>query len=54
VVRFILDSEDEGKESPAKSAMKDRLARLESFIDLAQTVAAELRARLGSDDAQEA
>jgi hypothetical protein len=52
VVRFILDNEDEEKQSPAESALKDRLSRLESFIDLAQTVATELRAQLDAATGQ--
>jgi hypothetical protein len=53
VVRFILDNEDDGKMSPSESALKDRLTRLESFVDLAQTVAAEFRTQLDVDRAPE-
>jgi hypothetical protein len=53
VVRFILDNEDDGKMSAGESVLKDTLTRLESFVDLAQAVAAALRAQLDSDDLQE-
>jgi hypothetical protein len=53
VVRFILENEDAESVSKGDTSLRDRLSRLENFANLAQSVAAELRAQLGSDDAQE-
>lgn len=49
VVRFILENDDAESASDGKSVLKDKLARLESFISLATTVAAELRAQQTDD-----
>ena len=53
VVRFILENEDDTSISKGDASLRDRIARLESFATLTHSVAAELRAQLGSDDAQE-
>ena len=53
VVTFILENDDAGRMSRSEASLKDRISRLERFAGLAQTVAAELRAQLDSDDSQE-
>ena len=52
VVKFILDTDDETRESASESALRDRLVRLESFVGLAKVVIGEIRAQLRADDGQ--
>jgi hypothetical protein len=50
VVRFILEKDEAEHVSSENTSLKDRVSRLESFATLANSVAAELKARLDSND----
>jgi hypothetical protein len=49
VVRFILDDDEANSTETGEASLRDKVSRLESFASLANSVAAELRARLGSE-----
>ncbi len=38
VVKFILDEDDAGRIGPGEASLRDRIARLESFANLAHSV----------------
>ena len=49
VVRFILDDDDASSTETGEASLRDKVSRLESFANLANSVATELRARLSSE-----
>lgn len=49
VVRFLLDRKDADSMAPGEASVRDRISRLETFANLAHTVATELRTQLSSD-----
>jgi hypothetical protein len=49
VIRFILDDDDASSTETGEASLRDKVSRLESFANLANSVATELRARLSSE-----
>lgn len=54
IVKFILGDDEAGEVSEDKqnAALRDKLSRLESFADLAASLAKDLRAQLSSDNTE--
>ncbi|WP_200384857.1 AVAST type 3 anti-phage proein Avs3b [Rhodocyclus tenuis] len=52
VVKFVVSGDEAGEADKGKqhAALRDKLSRMESFANLAASLAKELRAQLGSDD----